>query len=84
MLKMVLGWLKQEGLKAKLSMCAFQRELQYLGHVFSDKGVFTDPSKIEVVANWKQPTTISELVLFLGFANYYQRFIEGFVKLAHL
>ncbi|XP_035796548.1 retrovirus-related Pol polyprotein from transposon 412 [Amphiprion ocellaris] len=82
-LEVVLRRLQQEGLKAKLTKCAFfQREVHYLGHVTSDQGVATDPSKVEVVANWQPPTTISELRSFLGFASYYRRFVEGFAKLA--
>lgn len=82
-LEMVLGRLQREGLKAKLSKCAFfQKEVPYLGHVVSDKGVSTDPAKVEVVANWQPPATITELWSFIGFASYYRRFVEGFAKLA--
>lgn len=54
----------------------------YLGHVISNEGVSTDPSKVEVVTNWQPPTTVSELWSFLGFASYYCHFVEGFAKLA--
>lgn len=82
-LKVVLGRLQAEGLKAKLSKCSFfQKEVHYLGHVISGQGVSTDQGKIEVVANWPVPTTVSELRSFLGFASYYRRFVEGFAKLA--
>lgn len=82
-LEVVLGRLQREGLKAKLAKCAFfQREVRYLGHVISDQGVSTDPSKVEVVASWQPPTTISELRSFLGFASYYRRFVDGFARLA--
>lgn len=82
-LDVVLGRLQREGLKAKLSKCSFfQREVHYLGHVISDQGVATDPSKIEVVANWPTPTMATELRSFLGFASYYRRFVEGFAQLA--
>ncbi len=82
-LEMVLQRLKHEGLKAKLSKCSFFRqEVSYLGHIILAEGVSTDPSKIEVVANWQPPTTILELWSFLGFASYYRRFVEGFAKLA--
>ena len=82
-LRVVLGRLQAEGLKAKLSKCAFfQKEVHYLGHVISGQGVSTDQGKIEVVANWPVPTTVSELRSFLGFASYYRRFVEGFAKLA--
>uniref|UniRef100_A0A3B3XY23 Gypsy retrotransposon integrase-like protein 1 n=1 Tax=Poecilia mexicana TaxID=48701 RepID=A0A3B3XY23_9TELE len=82
-LKVVLDRLLQQGLKAKLSKCSFfQKEVRYLGHVISGEGVATDPSKVEVVANWPTPTKASELRSFLGFASYYRRFVEGFAKLA--
>lgn len=82
-LGMVLGRLEKEGLKAKLEKCAFfKQEVKYLGHVISAQGVATDPGKIEAVAQWRCPTTVSELRTFLGFASYYRRFVEGFAKLA--
>lgn len=82
-LKVVLDRLRNEGLKAKLSKCSFfQKEVSYLGHVISGEGVSTDPGKIEVVANWPMPTTVLELRSFLGFASYYQRFVEGFARVA--
>lgn len=67
----------------KLNKCAFfQEEVKYLGHVISKDGVPTDPDKISAVTNWATPTSVSELRSFLGFASYYQRFVEGFAKLA--
>lgn len=82
-LEVVLGRLEREGLKVKLSKCAFfQREVKYLGHVISAEGVSTDPAKIEVVADWRRPSNVGELRSFLGFASYYRRFVEGFAKLA--
>lgn len=78
----MLGRLQRKGLKVKLSKCAFfQKEVRYLGHVVSDKGVSTDPSKIKAVSSWASPATFSELRSFLGFASYYSRFVEVFAKL---
>ncbi len=82
-LRMVLGRLGAEGLKVKLGKCVFFREkVRYLGHVISGQGVATDPSKIEAVAQWSRPGTVSELRTFLGFIGYYRRFVEGFARLA--
>lgn len=82
-LELVLGRLETEGLKARLEKCSFfQREVGYLGHIISSKGVSTDRAKIEAVSNWKRPQTATELRSFLGFVSYYRRFVEGFAKLA--
>lgn len=82
-LEVVLERLQREGLKVKLSKCSFFRhEVSYLGHIISDKGVTTDPAKIEAVAKWPRPGHVSELLFFLGFASYYRRSVEGFAKMA--
>ncbi|XP_052197237.1 uncharacterized mitochondrial protein AtMg00860-like [Diospyros lotus] len=46
------------------------------------KGISVDPTKIEVVRGWKQLTCVTEGRSFLGLAGYYQRFMEGFSKIA--
>ncbi|XP_077378012.1 uncharacterized protein LOC144019084 [Festucalex cinctus] len=82
-LELVLGRLQKEGLKAKLEKCNFfQKEVKYLGHVISSEGVSTDPDKIDAVSKWRQPSRVSELRSFLGFASYYRRFVQGFAQLA--
>ncbi|GJY28011.1 hypothetical protein Tco_0403778 [Tanacetum coccineum] len=57
------------------------REVQFLG---CDNGneIHVDPSKIEVVKNWKAPRTPTEVRSFLGLVGYYCRFIENFSKIA--
>ncbi|GJW99681.1 putative reverse transcriptase domain-containing protein [Tanacetum coccineum] len=60
-LRLVLGLLKKEKLYAKFSKCEFWlREVQFLGHVINGNGIHVDPSKIEVVKNWKAPRTPTE------------------------
>ncbi|KAM9318687.1 uncharacterized protein KZ484_022953 [Pholidichthys leucotaenia] len=82
-LELVPGCLQEQGLKAKLGKCAFfKKEVKYFGHVISSQGVSTDPGKIEAVARWQCPLTVSKLCFFLGFTSYYRRFVEGFAKLA--
>ncbi|GKF88890.1 hypothetical protein Tco_0262853, partial [Tanacetum coccineum] len=45
-------------------------------------GIHVDPSKIEVVKNWKVPKTPSGIRSFLGLAGYYRHFIVNFSKIA--
>ncbi|GKA16424.1 putative reverse transcriptase domain-containing protein [Tanacetum coccineum] len=55
-LRLVLELLKKEKLYAKFSKCEFWlKEVQFLGHVINGNGIHVDPSKIEVVKNWKDP-----------------------------
>ncbi len=75
--------LKEAGLNLKPSKYSFfQRELKYLGHVVSQDGVKTDPEKIRVVQDWPVPQNVKQPQSFLGFAGFYQRFIQDFSKVA--
>ena len=82
-LQVVFERLLQAGLKLKPSKCAFfQQQVQYLGHLISPSGVRPDPTKTEKVATWPKPTSTRSVQQFLGFANYYRRFIKDFAQIA--
>lgn len=55
-----------------------QRQIGYLGHVISEAGVATDPSKIFDVQSWPAPKNIKEVRGFLGLAGYYRKFIRNY------
>ncbi|GJY91738.1 putative reverse transcriptase domain-containing protein [Tanacetum coccineum] len=82
-LKVVLELLKKEKLYAKFSKCEFWiPKVQFLGYVINSQGIHVDPAKIESIKDWESPKTPTEIRQFLGLAGYYQRFIEGFSKIA--
>jgi hypothetical protein len=83
-LRQVLAWLRRDFWKLKVSKCSFaQRSVAYLGHVLSENGVATDPSKVRAILDWPRPTTLRALRGFLGLAGYYRKFVRNFGILVH-
>jgi hypothetical protein len=79
----VLKTLHDNKLYAKMSKCSFNRkEIKFLGHIISADGVKVNPAKIAAVAEWAVPTTKVGLQAFLGLANYFRKFIQGFSTIA--
>jgi hypothetical protein len=78
-LRTILELLRRERLYAKFLKCDFWiHTVQFLGHIVNSQGIHVDPAKIEAVKDWASPTNPTEIRQFLGLADYYQRFIEGF------
>jgi hypothetical protein len=82
-LKKVLVTLRQHQLFLKTSKCSFaQPSLEYLGHIISEKGVSTDPTKIQAMIHWPTPTSMTELRAFLGLTGYYRKFVKHYGTLS--
>ncbi|KAL0154119.1 hypothetical protein M9458_050578 [Cirrhinus mrigala] len=79
----VLQRLIKHQLYCKEEKCEFHQEkVAFLGYIISPEGVAMDEKKVNAVRNWPRPTTLKELQRFLGFANFYRRFIRGFSSVA--
>jgi hypothetical protein len=82
-LHIVLQWLRDHHLYAKLSKCEFWlKEIKFLGHTISQDGISVDPEKVQEVMDWKPPTIVRQIQSFLGLAGYYRRFIPDFSIIA--
>jgi hypothetical protein len=57
------------------------KEVPFLGHVVSPKGITVDPGKVKEVLEWKPPTTVSEVRSVLRLEGYYRQFIPNFSKI---
>ncbi|GKC47433.1 reverse transcriptase [Tanacetum coccineum] len=57
---------------------SWTKQVEYFGHVIFEKGVATDPSKIQAMANWPIPCNIKQLGGFLDLTDYYRIFIKGY------
>ena len=71
-LRKALTVLRENRLYAKFSKCEFWlREVSFLGHVISAKGVSVNLAKVEAVTSWARRTTVTEVRRFMGLAGYY-------------
>ena len=79
----VLEQLRKHGLFCNLQKCRFSTdEVEFLGYVINPKGVYMRKDRIQAVQNWPRPTCVRDVQVFIGFANFYRRFIRGFSKIA--
>jgi transposase InsO family protein len=60
----------------------FVKEVNFLGHTIRPNEIRMEKGKIAAVAEWEEPTNVKEVQAFLGFANYYRRFIKDYGKIA--
>ncbi|KAJ1575389.1 hypothetical protein NDA12_001627 [Ustilago hordei] len=79
----VLTRLRSNRLFAKLSKCEFHtKTVEFLGYIIKPMGIEMDPEKVRTVKEWPMPESIHDIQRFLGFANFYRRFIAHFARIA--
>jgi len=75
----IMNTLRKNGLKASPSKFVFrQQSVKFLGHVITNNGIKADPDKVKCIDEWPLPTMMKELTRFIGFANYYRKFVLNF------
>ena len=82
-IRWVLKKLRKNGLFANLKKCRFYKnKARFLGYVVSAQGVRMEEERIDVVKNWLESKSVYDIQVYLGFANFYRRFLQGFSRIA--
>lgn len=82
--KAVLTRLQSVGLQVDIKKSEFMvQETKFLGVIVGVNGLRMDPEKIAAIVNWATPTSVKQILSFLGFCNFYRRFIRDFAKIAN-
>jgi len=83
LVKEVLKRLQDNGLAVSPEKCVWKaEEVEFLGYVIGRNGTQMSQNKVKAVLSWPQPTSLTETQSFLGFANFYQRFIQNYSQIA--
>jgi hypothetical protein len=75
--------LEEHDLFANPEKCTFGvKEVEFLGMIVSREGIKMDDSKVKAIRECLTPKTVRGVRSFLGLANFYRRFIEGYAQVA--
>lgn len=81
--RLVLDRLDEAGLQIDITKCEFHKEeVKYLGLIVGRYGVRMDPAKVSAIQSWPRPQNKKDVQSFIGFANFYRRFVKGFSEVA--
>lgn len=65
--QLVFERIRQSNLKLHPDKCdLFRRQVKFLGHIVSEKGIATDPDKVKAVNEWPKPRNLKQLRSYLG------------------
>ena len=77
--RQVVDRLSDAGLQIDIDKCEFETtKTKYLGLIVTPGGIEMDPAKVLTIRDWQTPPGLKDLQRFLGFANFYRRFIQNF------
>ena len=79
----ILEVLRQHRLYAKIEKCEFHKpSMTFVGFMVSAEGIGMDPAKVSAITEWPRPRSVKEVQSFLGFANFYRKFIQHYSAIA--
>jgi hypothetical protein len=79
----ILKILQVEDLTANITKCIFDAEsVSFLGFVLFSKGVSLANNIVQTILDWESLKSAKDVQVFLGFANFYRRFIRNFSGIA--
>ncbi len=77
----ILTLLNDNSIRLRLSKCFFDKnELEHLGHMVSREGLRPTNYKIKSVTEWPTPKSVHNVQQWLGFCNFYRRYIRNYLK----
>ena len=81
----VIRRLEENDLYVKLEKCKWKMwEVGFLGVVIRPEEIKIEKEKMRGVLEWLTPKCVKDIQKFLGLANYYRQFIQGFASIARL
>ena len=81
-LRQVFERLREYQLFAKFKKCEFfQERMEFLGFLVGAEGISMDPQRVQAIQEWPVPQCLKDVQSFLGFSNFYRRFIAGYSRL---
>src|SRR6266704_1382235 len=73
----VLKRLYDKNIPIIMEKCEFYiRKTDFIGFIIKLRQISMDPKKVEAIVSWQDPENVTGLRSFLGFCNYYRKFIN--------
>ena len=83
LVRRVLEALRKHKLYLRPEKCAFEKTtVDYLGTIVGNGELRMDPAKVSTVMDWPVPKNKKDVQSFIGFCNFYRRFIDNYSKKA--